>query len=235
MDLGRITTIVFDLDGTLCYYAISTEEAIAESLRRVGHPEGILGSIVEVAARYDGLWREEEANRDGDGSVRVRAWKKLLREHEIDGPNLAEELSKEYTSLRVPSISLFKGARELLEDLRRRYKLGLLTNGPSDMQWQKIGILGMMQLFDAVVVSGDMGVYKPDPGVFLAILKKLSSRPDETLYIGDSYPMDVVGAKAAGIFAAWVKRDGNERPAEEAPDLLLKDVVELREVLLEQV
>jgi putative hydrolase of the HAD superfamily len=232
MRLNGVNTVVFDLDGTLCYYSVSIKEAMEQTLRLGGQPSNLVGDLDRAAARYDALWEEEERTHDAGRSLRERIWGRLLGEHGVDEPLLAHTLSDVYTRIRVPSIRLFDGARELLVGLKRRYRLGLLTNGPADMQREKIDALKIGTLFDAVVVSGEIGLYKPDVRVFQYLLEQLRVPPHQALYVGDSYAMDVVGAKEAGMCMAWIRRGQSTNSGDVTPDLELQDVGELREILL---
>jgi putative hydrolase of the HAD superfamily len=232
MSLKGVTSIVFDLDGTLCYYSVSIQEAIEQTLRQAERPRDLIGDLSQAAARYDELWVEEERIHDAGRSLRERIWRRLLVEHGVDEPLLAHTLSDIYTRIRVPSIRLFDGARELLVGLKSRYRLGLLTNGPAEMQREKIEALKIESLFDAIVVSGEVGLYKPDVRIFQYLLKQLRVSPPQILYVGDSYVMDVVGAKDAGMFMAWVKREPAMNSGQLVPDFTLQGLEELREILL---
>jgi len=232
MDLEEITTVVFDLDGTLCYYAVSIEKAIAESLRRGGCCSELVGNCASAAARYKELWHEEALIHDVNWPLRERLWKRLLEENGTDDATLARTLAEHYTRIRVPEICLFSDVYELLVDLNRCYRLGLLTNGPTSMQWQKIDILGIAPLFDVIVVSGDEGVRKPDRHIFDVLLNRLGTSPQETLYVGDSHAMDIVGAKRAKMCSVWVNRENKRNIQDIQPDVEIAEITELRELLL---
>ena len=233
-----ITTVIFDLDGTLCTYKVSVREAIVESLRRTGRPADLVGDPSAAAVRYDELWDEiESEDRFEPGSnpvlaMREQIWTRLLAEQEITSPDLAREIAVEYTQIRVASIQLYSGACDLLADLKRTYRLGLLTNGPTDIQWSKIEQLEIASLFDAIVVAGDVGIYKPDARVFHVLLDRLNVTPAEALYVGDSYRMDVVGAKGAGMQSVWVRNGNSSETDGVAPDFMVQGIDALREVLL---
>jgi len=227
-----ITTVIFDLDGTLCTYTVSVGEAIVESLRRTGQPIDLVGDLSDAAVRYDELWDEVELNRDSALLIREDIWARLLADHDIVDPSLAHDLATAYTRIRGPSLTLFDDARDLLITLKKQYRLGLLTNGPTNMQWPKIEDLGIAPLFDKILVSGDLGIHKPDAQVFHQLLAQLGATPTEALYVGNSYPMDVVGAKEAGLWSAWVAPDNEPVPDHVAPDIRMKDLSTLREVLL---
>jgi HAD superfamily hydrolase (TIGR01549 family) len=233
-----ITTVIFDLDGTLCTYKVSIREAIIESLRRTGQPANLVGDPSAAAVRYDELWDEiESEDRFGSGSnpvlaMREQIWTRLLEGQKLSSADLAREIAVEYTQIRVASIQLYSGVCDLLADLKRTYRLGLLTNGPTDIQWSKIEQLKIASLFDAIVVAGDVGIYKPDARIFHILLDRLNVNPVEALYIGDSYRMDVVGAKEAGMQSVWVRTGNNSEADGVAPDFMVQGIDTLREVLL---
>lgn len=83
-----------------------------------------------------------------------------------------------------------------------------------------------------VLISEAVGAYKPGAPIFRAALERLGLRPDEVLHVGDSDVDDVQGAKAAGLRAAWVNRDGRKRRAGvPAPDFEIRDLGELSRLL----
>jgi putative hydrolase of the HAD superfamily len=71
---------------------------------------------------------------------------------------------------------------------------------------------GLRPLVDAVVVSAEVGVAKPDPAIFRAALERLGAGPDGAVHVGDSVEADVAGARAAGLEAVLVARDGAAAP-----------------------
>jgi HAD superfamily hydrolase (TIGR01509 family) len=90
---------------------------------------------------------------------------------------------------------------ESLSRLRRAgLLLGVVSNSDGRVE-EALRAAGLREYFDVVVDSGLMGVEKPDPRIFHAALATLGVRPEEALYVGDLYEVDVVGARAAGIEA----------------------------------
>ncbi len=93
--------------------------------------------------------------------------------------------------------------RELLEALRElgvRCQLGLVSNGGSRSQRAKLRAAGLEGLFGAaIVVSGEVGLEKPDPEIFLLACRRLGREPGECLFVGDQELLDGVGARAAGM------------------------------------
>lgn len=230
--LADLEAVAFDLDSTLCYYPLSVEEVFREAFARAGMAPDVLGPVSDAAARYATLWGEVQATLESTERIRLHIIERLLADRGSHDPALAARLSEAYGAVRDETgIVPYDDVAALLDDLRTRYRLGLLTNGPSDMQWEKIRSLGFGAAFDAVVVAGDVGIYKPDPRVFAMLVDRLGTRPEATLFVGDSYPLDIVGAHRAGLRTAWVRKDGATPPDEIAADIEIPDASSLRGVL----
>jgi putative hydrolase of the HAD superfamily len=104
-----------------------------------------------------------------------------------------------------------------LETLRSRgIKLGMITNGPATWQSRKIEAVGLAPLFDAIVISGNEGVEKPDPRIFERALERCGAVAAESLFVGDHPEADIAGAKNAGLLPVWVKKDYWEVPRDVA-------------------
>ena len=108
-------------------------------------------------------------------------------------------------------LALFADAVTTLEALRRAdpgRPIGLVTNGPADIQRPKPDLLGILPLVDFAVISGEVGVWKPDPAIFREALRRGGAGPEAAIFTGDSPEHDIAGARAAGIGAVWVNRSG---------------------------
>ena len=231
--LADLEAVVFDLDSTLCYYPLSVEEVFDEALQREGIAPEVLGDLTSAAARYAQLWGEVQATLESTDRIRLHIIERLLTERSSDDPACAARLSDAYGAVRNESgVRSFVGVTPLLNDLKERYGLGLLTNGPSDIQWEKIRSLGFGHVFDAIVVAGDVGIYKPDVRIFEMLLDRLKVHASTALFVGDIYEMDIVGAHRVGMRTAMVCRNSPLPLGDVAPDIVIQDVASLREVLL---
>ena len=96
------------------------------------------------------------------------------------------------------------GVERMLADLRERYRLGLLTNGPVVAQRSKLDALGWVDAFDVTLVTGELAAGKPEPAAFESLLDELDTDAPETVFVGNDVTADVGGAVAAGIGAVQV-------------------------------
>ena len=131
-----------------------------------------------------------------------------------------EAATRSYRDVINDALTPVRGVPELLADLRERYAVGLLTDGPSRAQRSKLERLGWTELFDAVVVTGELPAGKPDPRAFGALTEALGVPPEETVYVGDNVDADIRGAKRAGMVAVQVV--GGDEAADGAADATVR-------------
>jgi phosphoserine phosphatase len=141
-------------------------------------------------------------------AYRRGAWEDALAEQDVDDPDLAHSLALRFPAERRSRMRSHPDAAPVLEALAARHPVALVTNGMSDLQREKLAASGFAACFGAVIVSGELGIGKPDPAVFAAALDALGAPANGAVMIGDSVGRDVEGALAAGLRPVWVNRDG---------------------------
>ena len=247
--------VIFDLDDTLVYQEDTNRGIVKElfsSLVQDTQPikaaffqkARTLWSIQESyplcrslgISSGEGLWGEFRTSGEGMGKLRqealvfrLRVWKEILEEYGLDA-SLAPNLRDEFIRLRRERQYWLPGAWELLEKLQGRFGLSLLTNGASDLQWFKIQASGIQRYFPQIVVSGDVGIGKPDPRIFHHLT---ASHPKGTrfLMVGNSLSSDIRGAANAGIPAVWLDREGESLPSDLRPWKTIREFSELLPLL----
>jgi putative hydrolase of the HAD superfamily len=147
---------------------------------------------------------------------------------------LEDDLYAAYSDARTRSvdlIELFEDAAETIRSLRARgLKIGILTNGPSELQRRKLRLIGIEDEVDAVAISEEIGVSKPEPEAYAKAVAMLGLEPNEVAMVGDHVVNDVAGALAAGLAAAvWVERRSGEELPEGAH--LAQELAEVPELL----
>ncbi|MCL6588782.1 MAG: HAD family hydrolase [Firmicutes bacterium] len=100
------------------------------------------------------------------------------------------------------------GAKRFLESLKPPLIIGVVSNGLTEFQMEKIRLCEMEGLIDFTVFSEDVGVRKPNRRIFEIALEKAAASPEEALFIGDAWPTDIVGANNCGIRSIWLNRYG---------------------------
>lgn len=98
---------------------------------------------------------------------------------------------------------LLTGAIELLEYLKPKYKMHIVSNGFREVQYKKIENAGLTAYFDQIILSEDAGANKPNPLIFDLALKQAETKRTESLMIGDSWEADIQGAHNAQMDQIW--------------------------------
>ena len=99
-------------------------------------------------------------------------------------------------------------AAEVVRYLAAKYPLTIISNGFKEVQYYKFKHSGLAPYFTHTLISEEVGINKPQPGIFEIALQRNGITVNEALMIGDSYSSDIAGAKATGIDQLWVKGEG---------------------------
>lgn len=189
--MSELRAICFDLDGTLAYYQRDFVSLIASFTNRLESqhsPETILKTFSACEKRAGHITLPK-----------ILACLMNQLDIEVTQPQLLE-IARELLTRYTDDMRLLPGAKAALDTARTHAKLALISNGPSDMQRAVLAALGITDYFDALLVSGDedIGVRKPEPGIFELASERLGVPCTDALMIGDS-EADITGAKAVGM------------------------------------
>lgn len=114
---------------------------------------------------------------------------------------------------------LFPDVIPLLEKYKDTPK-GIIANGDGEQQRQKLKNAGIDHYFDVVVISSDIGIHKPDPGIFIHAVKLAGKEPSQCWYIGDKVDTDAKAAKDAGLTGVWLNRKFIDEKKEPVPEVI---------------
>ena len=189
---GPVRAVLFDFDDTL-------------QNRRVA----FYGATRELLARYMPYATEDELDQrarvmleeNNGGYVNyTQFFDSVFTRWEWQGIDSPEALHREYLFCFPTHTALFADAADTLRALRERgYVTGVITNGSPLLQNRKLDVSGLRPLLDAVTVSGDEGVHKPDPELFRRVAARLCLSPSQCVYVGDHPVNDMQGAREAGM------------------------------------
>jgi HAD superfamily hydrolase (TIGR01549 family) len=209
--------ILFDVDDTLCDYAGARKLRLRHAFNAA-----FSSGCHAVRINLDAVIAESIAIHPHG----TDHFHELLGRYGVESADAIAEAQNWYQTNRFFGLRLFPDAVETLTVSRRDGRsVGLITNGPADVQRAKIELLDLERHVDFVLISGEFGKAKPDPGIFEEGLRLGGVTADEALFIGDSPEFDIAGACAAGIRSIWVNRTGRGwsysgcRPDQEVTDL----------------
>ena len=121
----------------------------------------------------------------------------------------ADAMFDSYLTFYENNWKLFPDVEDCLNELTG-IKLGIISNGDATQQKQKLYSLGIIDKFSTIVISGDVGVSKPDSRIFLIACQEAGVSPSECWYVGDDLKSDVQGSISSGINGIWLNRNSKE-------------------------
>ena len=258
----KVRAVIFDLDETLIEEETSNDAsalaageiattrygvdraALLAALRKRSRELFLAGPLIDycrdigISAR-EALWGSFAGDdpslvqlRDWMPTYRLRSWGTALTEVGIDKPALAAELAEFFANDRSRRHVVFAESEQVLHELKKNFRLALITNGAPDIQGTKIDGSNLASFFETIIISGDHGFGKPDLRIFQLALNRLEVAAHETVMVGDSLNRDIAGARDAGIRTVWINRYQRRLDASHPiPDVELTDLRELPTLL----
>lgn len=236
-----LKAIIFDLDDTLLWDKKSVKEAFASTCEKAVEKYDIDPEQLEKQVRkhaeelyptyetydfvsnigigtFEGMWGD--FNDEGEDFKKLRetvpayrkqAWQSGLEDLDIEDEELAESLAKTFPEERKKHIFLYDETLEVLDALKGKYKLLMLTNGSPDLQHTKLSLSPELEpYFDHIVISGAFGQGKPSEDIFNHALRLLDVKKDEAIMVGDNPMTDILGASRIGIDSIWINHHDRE-------------------------
>lgn len=143
------------------------------------------------------------------------------------------ELNSAFLTAMADICTLLPGAKELLEGLMGKAKLGIITNGFTELQQVRLHKTGMQDYFDQIVISEQIGIAKPDAGIFAYAMEKMG-HPDKqkVLMVGDNPHSDILGGLNFGFETCWLNVDQGQAPTGIQAHYEVGSLHELKSILL---
>jgi len=229
------TTILFDLGDTLhdlTYYTSFARRISIEKLIDQGVP--ITNTRKAERLFEDVVSRHCEPHSDKlflDDSYFKNLFEELDVKVGSTVPRIALIIYRDIIrSLITPSPMVI----QTLSTLKGRgYRLGLVTDGRVDTTYEILQRLGINEFFDAIVVSEEVGVEKPNPRIFKEAMFRLHANPSEIMIVGDNLERDILGGKESGMITVLMKRHRLNRAGNRKikPDFKIQLLSELLNLL----
>lgn len=199
-----ITDVFFDLDHTLWDFERNSEltyQKIFEKYNLQIHLPDFLKVYVPNNTRLWGLYQFDKI-----GKEELRYQRLKLSFDEL-GVSITDEyidlLADDYIKYLSTFNHLFDHAQTILDYLKPKYKLHIITNGFAEVQEGKLKNSGIADYFQVIMDSEKAGVKKPNPVIFEKAMSLAKVQPENALMVGDNYDVDVLGAKAVGMHALY--------------------------------
>lgn len=229
MRLTNKKAVFFDLDHTLWDFEKNSALAFQEIIEKYGLGISHIRfneSYSPINAKYWKLYR------DGEITHQELRYGRLKETFEVIGFEINDELlhavSEEYVKLLPENNHLFEGAIEILEYLKPKYSLHIITNGPDVVQERKLKNANIGHYFDTITNSELAGCKKPHAGIFEYALKAANADKVNSVMIGDCIEADVQGAIDYGLDAIFF----NEHRQEASPEIQqVYHLIDLKNIL----
>ncbi len=257
-----LKAVIFDLDDTLysdedardrTLFALADDlpdgvevdretfrHTVRWTVRKVFYDSPLKDFALRVGmSSWEGLWakfvgQEEEAQQMQRWleEYRQAGWQASLEKLGLADRLRAQDLAEKFMTIRRQNHTVYADVIDCLERLGKHLRLGLLTNGAIELQQEKITGACLERYFDAITISQEVGIGKPDRQVFDLTLKRLELTPAEVVMVGNSLESDVAGANGVGIRSIWLNRVGEKNKTQIKPDAEIENL-DLLETVLE--
>jgi putative hydrolase of the HAD superfamily len=239
-----IRAIAFDLNGTVI--SILTDEGMDQIFRSAAHfltYQGIELRRHQIRDRYFQIMKEQqqaspERHPEFDA---VAIWRSIIKENQTDFtralpagkrrqiPLFLAEMSRGISRCRL---ELYPYVREVLDVLRGRYPLAVVTDAQTAHALGEVHQVGLLDYFDPIIISGDYGYRKPDRRLFQLALDGMNVAAENTLYVGNDMHRDIFGARESGMKTVMFDSDQGTKAYQDCvPDYTITDFRELLGIL----
>ena len=144
--------------------------------------------------------------------------------------DLAHEMGTEFLQLTNKYFCLMPDAERVVKYLAGKYPLTIISNGFKEVQYYKFEHSGLAKYFTHTLISEEVGINKPQPGIFEIALQRNGITADEAVMVGDSYSSDIAGAKAAGIDQIWIRANDEGVMANETATYIVSKLADILEL-----
>ena len=221
--------LIFDADNTLFDFNKAEKNALFKVLYDIGIKpnEKMVSSYIAI---NNVLWKMYEKGETTQQKLKIERFRRLFNQIGSDADYL--KASEDYLIYLSEGAFLLPDALDLITELKTGYVLGMLTNGISSVQHPRLARSPFHGIFDAVVVSGDIGISKPNPEIFRILAEKAGiSNKKEMIIFGDSLSSDIKGGLNYGIDTCWFNPKFNKNKTDIVPKYEISSLKEIYRIL----
>jgi len=199
---ARLTDVFFDLDHTLWDFEKNSYLSFQKIFEEMKLAVDLNHFIFHYNPINHAYWKRYRENQISQEELRYNRLFDTFRQIAFEvTPDQIHRISEAYIAYLSTFPHLFEGAIPLLDNLKGKYNLHIITNGFEQVQHFKIKNSGLDAYFDFVFTAEQLGFKKPHPQIFIQALSKTQANPSNSLMIGDSLEADILGALAQGMHA----------------------------------
>lgn len=227
----KYEVIIFDADETLFDFKKSEREAFKNTMLKfdIEYDENYHLKIYNEI--NTGIWKEFEQGLITQEKLKIERFKRLSDKLNIKFDEI--NFAKSYMEHLADASFLFDESIDLIENLNKSYKLSIVTNGLTSVQDKRIRKSTIAKYFDAIVISEEILIAKPDPKIFEHTLKHMNFYDkSKVLMVGDSLTSDIQGGINFGIDTCWYNPNKIENKTSITPTYEISSFEELKSLLV---
>ncbi len=228
----KIRHIFFDLDRTLWDFETNSHETLLELCTTYNLKESGVKDYEDFIKTYknhnEKLWDLYRVDKISQKDLRRERFQRTLSDFGINDFNLSEKIGEDYIDVCPRKNKLYPYAIEVLDYLKDRYKLHIITNGFDKTQHIKLEHSNLKPYFNQIITSEKTGVKKPNPLIFSHALTLANATSKESVYIGDDLVVDILGCQNSGIDGVYFNPEKIEH--KENPRFEIECLSELKQL-----
>jgi putative hydrolase of the HAD superfamily len=230
--MRKYRDLFIDLDDTLYDFHAASRDSFRETYELLDYSR-FFDSFEQYMSIYEPynleLWRIYGEGKITKEELNARRYSHPLEVVGIYDQELAGTFCREALS-RIPTKNrLVPGAKELLDYLKPSYRLHILSNGFKELQAHKMTTTGILDYFDTLILSEDIGVNKPNRELYEYALERTGAKVETSLMIGDMFDTDIKGAANIGMDQMFFNPKGKESAFE--PTYTVDSLLKIKEIL----
>ena len=221
--------LLFDADNTLLDFDENERVSLLDTFEHFGLPctEEVLGLYHEINIMYWEMLSRKEIERD---ALLIKRFETLFERVGIKADPVATE--NHYRTNLGNGCQIMAGAMEVLKELKKDYKLYVITNGVAKTQHNRLEKSGLAELMEDIFISDEIGYNKPDREFFEYVESHIPDfEPEKALVIGDSLFSDIRGGVEFGLDTCYLNIYHKPNTSEIIPTYEIQDIVELPQLL----
>ncbi|MBN1296208.1 HAD-IA family hydrolase [bacterium] len=205
MNLNDVTVVLFDLDGTLTDYEAGCTTGLKAALNIFNGqaertiPWDVFEEAYQAVIEAEAVWSSRSGFKVPARENRVRRFRMIFDGLGIPPGPVLTEMADAYGLGRISGTRLMTGAREVLDYLVDKYRLGVITEGAVDTQMEQLKAQKIEGYFETIVISGATPWHKPDPDLYRYAMTRLKVAPENIIMVGDRLDWDIKPAKELGM------------------------------------
>lgn len=222
--------IIFDLDNTLLNYSVSELKSMQSTIQKHGLIHHDLFTwddfwilFGEINMNY---WNARKKSGYNIYKVLEYSFHDTLKKLELDFSE-SKILADLYWKTFCNACDFEEYATDLLSRLHGKYRLAIISNGIGEAQRSRLAVGGIDHYFDELIISDEVGYWKPDKEIFTKAFNRLDIHHTEALFVGDSLIDDYNGAVNAGVDFCFYNRSGRTIDDHIRPKYMIKSLKEL--------